>query len=467
MEWDLVVKNGTIVSNADLYKGSVYIKDGKIVAITSEPLMGETKKVIDASGQYVFSGFIDTHIHSRDPGATHKEDFYYSTKAAAAGGVTTVFEMPNTNPPINHASNYYSQVDHLKSKAWVDFGVWGISLGPVNLHELQGLHEAGVIGFKFFWGYAIHAKSYQLMYHYEDNMEEVIPPLNDGEVFDIFSEVSKTGNILAIHAENHDIIQQFTKKAKQSAGRSYEDFLNSRPNLAEELTIQTGIAMAKKTGARLHILHVSTAEGVALIRQAQKEGYHITAETCPHYLFLTNEDYERIGTSMKVYPLVKRKKDQDALWEGIKDRTLSLVCSDHAPHTEEEKEGDLWSIPAGMCGVETLVPLMLDAVNKGKIELVDLAFLLSESPAKLFGIDKQKGSIQVGKDADLTIVDKDLEYTLKRSDLHSKSKVTAFDGFHLKGKPTATIVRGNIVMLHGEILEKPIGQHVCPFNEGE
>lgn len=465
MVWDHVIKNGYLYSDSDFIKANVYIKDGKIAAVTEVELEGQALKVTDAAGQYVFPGFIDTHVHSRDPGAEYKEDFFHSTQAAAAGGITMVFEMPNTNPPINNVENLHKQEANLTPKAHVDFGIWGICLGDLNHKDIVPLHQAGVIGFKFFWGYAINSQTFALMYNYKDGDEGVIPPLPDGEVHDIFKEVEKTGQILAIHAENNEIIQRLTKQVEESGRRDYEALLEGRPNLAEEMTIQSGIALAKKLGTRLHILHVSTGEGVELVRQAQRDGYPITSETCPHFLFLNNEDYEKIGPQMKVYPPVKYKKDQEELWRGIRDGTVSIVCSDHAPHTEEEKDGDLWSIPAGMCGVETLAPLMLNAVSEGKIPLHLVGKLLSENPAKQFGIYPEKGSLAVGTDADITIVDMTKEMVIKRENLHSKSKVTAFDQFPVKGVPVATIVRGITVMENGEIISAPIGQIVRPKSQ--
>ena len=462
MAFDLLVKNGTIVTSKEEFSGNIYIKNGKIAAITNDELKDGVKEIVDAAGKYVFPGFIDTHVHSRDPGATYKEDFYHSTQAAAAGGVTTIFEMPNTNPPINNAANFQKQVANLQGKAFVDFGIWAICLGHTNLKEYEELQRAGVVGFKFFWGYAVHSKTFQLMYNYKPGMDDVIPPFTDGEVYEMFEEVAKTGQIFAIHAENNELIQTLTKRVEDRNGSTYLDLLEGRPSLAEELTIQSGIAMAKKTGARLHILHVSSAEGIEHVRQAQKEGYPITAETCPHYLFLSAEDYDNIGPQMKVFPPVKFKKDQEALWEALHDGTISLVCSDHAPHTEEEKDGDLWSIPAGMCGVETLVPLMLNAVNEGKITIHDAARLLSEGPAQLFKL-ANKGAIRVGADADLTIVDMTKESMIKRDQLHSKSKVTAYDGFNIKGVPVQTIVRGNTVMKDGEIIGQPTGNLITPI----
>lgn len=462
MKWDHVIKNGNIVTAEETYQANLYINDGKIISISTEELEGEAKETTDATGLYVLPGLIDTHIHSRDGGATYKEDFFHSTKAAAAGGITTVFEMPNTNPPVNNEENFHKQVGNLKKKAHVDFGIWGICLGDLNLNELQELNQAGVVGFKYFWGYAVDKNTYQLIYNYEEGMVDVIPPCDDGEVYRMLEEVAKTEKTFAIHAENSDLINYLTEKMKATGKSDYETVLASRPNLAEEMTIQAGIAMAKQTGTRLHILHVSSAEGVELISQAQAEGYPITAETCPHYLFLTNEDYEKIGPSMKVYPLVKHQKDQDRLWQGIADGTLSFVCSDHAPHTEEEKSGNLWSVPAGMCGVETLAPLMINAVSDSKLTLQQVVSLLSTNPAKQFGVYPQKGALQVGSDADVTIVDMNKETEIKRENLHSKSKVTAYDGVQIKGMPVMTIVRGTTVMKDGQIISEPLGQLVTP-----
>ena len=463
MYWDHIIKNGKIVTSSSIYPANIYVKNGKIASISNENTSNNAKEITDASGLYVLPGLIDTHVHSRDGGATYKEDFFHSTQAAAAGGITTIFEMPNTSPTINNTENFHKQVENLSKKAHVNFGLWGICLGDLNIKDFKSLHEVGVIGFKYFWGYAVNKYTFQLQYNYSDNMKEVIPPFDDGEIYDIFQEIAKTKQTLAIHAEDNELINRLTKKLGDSADNDYDNFLKTRPNLAEELTIQTAISMAKATGVRLHILHVSTAEGVDLIKEAQNKGYPITAETCPHYLFLTNEDYERIGPEMKIYPLVKYKKDQQRIWEGVMDGTISFVCSDHAPHTKEEKNGKLTSTPAGMCGVETLAPLMLNEVTKGRLTLGKIVSLLSENPAKQFGIFPKKGAIQVGADADLTIVDMQKEGVIQRNKLHSKSKVTAYDGFKIKGWPVQTIVNGISVMKNGVILSEPVGKLVKPL----
>jgi len=460
LNWDHVIINGTIVTGSETYKGNVYVKDGKISAITSEVLQGEAKETTDASGLMVLPGLMDTHVHSRDGGAKEKEDFFHSTQAAAAGGLTTIFEMPNAIPAITNVDRLNEQLENLTPKAHVDFGLWGLCLGDLNRNDLEELSKAGIVAFKFFWGYAINSETYQLVYNYDPSAKDVIPPLRDGEVYKIFEQVAKTEKLLAIHAENADLMETLTQRVKDEGDYTYEGLLRARPNIAEETIVNTAIAFSKATGARLHVLHASTKEAVKKVAEAKKEGLDVTVETCPQFLFLSNEDYDKIGPKMKVYPPVKYKSDQEGLWEGVKNETISLICSDHAPHTAEQKDGALWDIPAGMCGVETLAPLMIDAASRGVITLNEVVRLLSENPAKLFGIYPQKGSMEVGTDADFTLVDMNKSHVIHEKNLHSISKVTAFDGFEIKGYPVGTIVRGRTVMKNGEIVSEPFGKFI-------
>lgn len=462
MKWDHIILNGTIVTPNETFKGNIYIKDEKIAAITTQDLGGSYEELTDATGLLVLPGLMDTHVHSRDGGAPEKEDFFHSTQAAAAGGLTTIFEMPNAIPAITNTDRLKTQLANLTPKAHVDFAMWGLCLGDLNSADLPSLNEAGVIGFKFFWGYAINKETYQLIYNYDPKDTNAIAPLRDGEVYKIFEEVSKTKKLIAIHAENADLMETLTQRVKSQGDFTYEGLLKARPNLAEETVVQTAISFAKSTQARLHILHVSAKESVALIDRAKKEGYPVTAETCPHFLFLSNEDFEKVGPMMKVYPPVKYKDDQEKLWEGIQNNIITSVCSDHAPHTATQKDGKLWDIPAGMCGVETLAPMIIDAVSKGKITIHQLVALLSENPAKLYGIYPQKGSLQIGTDADITLVDMNKKFVIKGENLHSISKSTAFDGYEIQGAPVGTIVRGKTVMKNGEIISTPIGKFIRP-----
>lgn len=466
MQWDHIIKNGTLVTAQETYRANIYVKDGKIAAVTTEDLGGDAKEITDAEGKYVLPGFIDTHIHSRDGrnGAYEKEDFFHSSMAAAAGGVTTVYEMPNCNPAVYNTAMLHDLVEVITPKAHVDFGVWGLCLGDLNNADLKGLFEAGVVGFKFFWGYAIDAKSYQLIYNYRDGMENVLPPPDLGQIYKIFREVAKTGKMVAIHAEDFAIIKMLTEEVKQSGDKSYAAMLRSRPAMSETVIIETAISLARELNAHLHILHLAAGDGVELIRRAQAEGLKVTAETCPHYLALTDEDAERCGSMIKGYPPVRTRYDQDKLWEGLNDGTLSHVCSDHAPHTPAEKKLGLWEAPAGMATVETMSMVMLDAANRGKLTLNKVVKVLSEEPAKLYGTHPVKGALQAGADADLVLVDMDAEYVFHQESMHSRTKLSPYEGLTFKGKAVQTILRGRTIVKNGEILGAPSGRFIRPLS---
>lgn len=458
--FDLIIENGVVVTPAKSFAADVCVKDGKIASI-AQPLCGlEAAERIDATGLRVFPGFIDPHVHSRDGGATHKEDFYHSTRAAALGGITTIIEMPNAVPAVSDAARFLEQKANLESKAYVDFAMWALCVGKINNADLKELDTLGVAGYKFFWGYAINKTNYNLIYNYDENDNNVIKPLGDGEIFTIFEEVAKTGKVLSIHAENAGLIYELTKRVRiEDYPNEYEALLATRPSVAEETIVKTGISFAAETGARLHILHMSAGKSVALLREAKAAGLKVTGETAPHYLMLTNRDYERVGTIMKGYPPVRFQWDQDQLWQGLVDGTIDTIGSDHAPHTPEEKKGSLFKIPSGMCCMETTVPLMLNAVNQKKITENRLAAVLSENTAKLYGLYPRKGSMLPGTDADFTLVNMNKEKTLRNEDMLSKSKVSAFDGFHVKGVPVQTIVRGKALVKDGKLaLETSEGQ---------
>ena len=245
--------------------------------------------------------------------------------------------------------------------------------------------------------------------------------------------------------------------------KSYAAMLEGRPALAETMVIQDAIQIAGATGAHLHILHLACGDGVDLIREAQEKGINVTGETCPHYLYLTDEDAEKVGALIKGYPPVRTQYDQDKLWEGLRDGTLSLVCSDHAPHSVEEKSGSLWDAPAGMATIETMAMVMLDGVNRGKLTVNDLARVMSENPAKLYGTYPMKGSLEVGTDADLTIVDMDKEYTFHQEDMHSRTKLSPYNGRSFKGKVCKTILRGVTTAEDGEPVAEPMGKFIKPI----
>ena len=462
--WDHIIKNGTVVTGNDCFQADLYITGGKIVAVTKAELPEEGREVTDATGKYIFPGFIDPHVHSREGrfGARHKEDFSYSSASAICSGFTTIFEMPNCNPATWNVDEVHALEEEITPKAFSDFGLWGMCLGDINNRYIGAMSEAGVIGFKFFWGYAIDPRGYQLIYNYDKSMEHVVPPLDTGDIYKIFRAVAETGNVLAIHAENIDIIKALTEEARDGSLSPYDELLASRPVVSELSTISEAVLLAREFGTKLHILHVPSAGSADLIRMARREGVDITAETCPHYLALTNEDAERIGPRMKTHPLVRTKRDQEILWERIKDGTISFVASDHATHTFKDKAKPFWDALPGIAGLETMSMIMLDSVNKGMISLNDITRLLSENAARRYGLFPNKGSLEVGTDADIAIVDMDQEYVFKAEDMHSKIKMSPYDGMHFKGRVVKTFLRGKVVYDNGEIIGEPMGRMVRP-----
>ncbi|MBR3212023.1 MAG: allantoinase AllB [Firmicutes bacterium] len=462
--WDHVIKNGTLVTGGGVRKADICIKDGKIAALIEPGMPAEAAEVTDASGKYVFPGFIDPHVHSREGrfGAKHKEDFGYSSRAAACGGYTTIFEMPNCNPATWNADEVRTLSDEIETRAHCDFGIWGICLGEINNGLLKEMSDAGVIGFKFFWGYAIKPEGYQLVYNYDKSMTDLLPPPDTGEVYKIFRAVAETGKVLAIHAENVDIVKAMTEEAQKRPLRPYEELLESRPVVSELTTIAQAVLLSDELGTRLHILHVPSAGSADLIKLARERGTDVTCETCPHYLVFTDQDAERIGTKMKTLPLIRTREDRRVLWERVKDGTIDFIASDHAPHTREDKAGSFRTALPGISGVETMSAVILDSVNKGFISLPEAAALLSENAAKRYGIYPRKGSLEVGTDADIAIVDMDAEFVFREENMHNKIHMSPYDGMTFKGRAVKTLLRGKTVSENGEPVGGPTGRMVRP-----
>lgn len=457
---DLILKNGRIVTPHDDYRADIAVTDGQISAIGTLSEL-EAATVYDASGRIVLPGLIDEHVHSRDPGLTHKEDFEHSTRAAAAGGITTVLEMPNSVPPVSNADAFAARAEGLRGRAHVDFGLWGMVLGDVNTGELEGLAEAGVIGFKLFWGYALDRRTKALVYNPKPG-DDVIPPPDHGQVFEAFSVIAATDRPVAIHAEDAEIMARAAAAEMQAGSGGYDAFLRTRPVVAEAVTTATGIRIAKAAGAHLHILHMASEVGPQLVAQARADGSRVTGETCPHYLMLSDEDYERVGVAMKIYPPIRERRHQDELWRAIRYGGVQTLGSDHAPHADHEKQGDIFVAPAGAATIDATVPLMLDAVTRGRLSLGEVAALLAENPARIWGLYGKKGVIRVGADADFTVVDMEKEFRIEAAATYSKSHVNPYDGMRGRGSPVAAFVRGRQVMENGRVDGDPMGELLRP-----
>jgi allantoinase len=456
----LRIRHGIVVSSRGRFAADLLCVDGKIASIESRGSTTPVDSEVDASGLLVFPGFIDPHVHSRDPGLTHKEDFAHSSLAAAAGGITTLLEMPNSIPPVTDVATLREKATNYQQSAFVDFGLWALSLGSENLVDIPSLVNEGVVGVKLFWGYALNRLTKQLVYNLADEPPEnlVFPPDN-GVVLELFSVIAKTGALLAAHCEDRGVLEA----AQRALGRplsSYEDLLAARPDAAEAATIAVGVEFSRATGCRFHVVHMSSERGAAIVRQAQSDGIAVSAETCPQYLSLTDQDFASIGPLMKVYPPVRRKGDQEALWRAVEDGTICSVGSDHAPHTADEKRQGLAVQPAGTVGVETLVPVMLNQMTNGRIAAERLAWVLSEGTARLYGLYPQKGAILPGSDADFTLVDPEADFTIMNESLHSKHPISPWHERRGRGRVRLGILRGEVIMRDGSPNGLPRGQFV-------
>ncbi len=452
MPVDLIVKGGTIVTPLAHRRGHVLIHNGKIVEIMVGDVLPQSREVIDATGLHVLPGLIDPHVHFRAPGLEHKEDFETGSQAAACGGITTVLDMPNTVPPTSTIEGFEAKAACAQGRSYVDYGLYAVIVEG-NLDQVLPLADAGVVGYKIFLGETVGK----------------LPAPSDGEIIDTWRVMARTGLRCGVHAEDNGIILYLRKKLQAQGRKDPLAHVESRPSVAEAEAISRAILFAREAGSRLAILHMSAAEGVELVRRAKESGVDVIAETAPHYLLLEAEDMVQmgLGTLMKMNPPIRARAHGEALWRGLLDGTIDVIGTDHSPHTPEEKlaaapMGDIWQAMAGMVGVETGVPLMLTQVNAGRLSLTRYVEVAAEGPARAWNLWPRKGNLGRGADGDLTIVDLGREGVIDRSKLHSKSKVTPFHGFRVKGLPVYTIVRGHMVMKHGELYGNPIGQLLRP-----
>jgi allantoinase len=455
----LEIANGTLITSRGLVREDVVCRDGVVerVGDTGNETVDEQ---IDARGMLVFPGFMDPHVHSRDPGLTHKEDFAHSTRAAAAGGVTTLCEMPNAIPPVTSADILEQRAAQHARVAHVDFGLWGMALGQENLGDIAGLFRAGAIGVKLFWGYALHRQTHVLVYNLADvPAEDLIPPPGNGDVLELCREVARVGGLLAAHCEDRGVIDVAERRLERPI-TSYAELLEIRPATAESVSIAVAAELSAASGCRFHVVHTASQSGIDAVRRAQRDGVPLTAETCPHYLTFSAADFAELGVTMKVYPPIRGDADQAALWDAVRDGTITSIGSDHAPHTLEEKSQGLASAPAGVQGVETLGPVMVDAMLNDRITPQRLAWVLSEGTARLYGLYPRKGTIQIGADADFTLVDPSATTVVDNSHLHSKQPQSPWHGRRLRGALKMTILRGQVIARDGEPLGEPHGRFV-------
>lgn len=438
---DLVIHGGRVVSHDSVINASIAIKDGLVLAIGADQAMPEAIDTLDAAGLYVLPGVIDVHVHFRDPGYTHKEDWASGTAAAAFGGVTTVFDMPNTIPSTGTPELLAEKHAIAASKAHIDFGLYGL-LGEDTIDAVPALVEGGVIGFKCYMG----------------NTFGKIPSPSTGAMLRGFEVVARTGKRISLHAETNSIMEWRESRIRAAGRKDPLAHLASRPAVVAVEAVGRAALLAEWTGARIHILHISSAEELRPLREAKARGVDVTGETCPHYLMLSSDDYASLRGIIRVNPPVREKRNQEPIWQAIADGTIDVIATDHAPHTFEEKtREDIFTVDCGFPGTELQMPLMLTEVHKGRLSICDYVRLSSYNPARIFGLHPRKGVLQPGAEADITIVDLDHAWVIDDAKLQSRSKVSPWHGRAVRGLPKHTLVRGKFVMRDRKLMKDSAG----------
>jgi dihydroorotase len=427
---DLVINGGTIVSPDAEYPASIAIRNGVILAIGAAEAMPPAKQTLDASGLHILPGAIDVHVHFRDPGYPQKEDFASGTAAAAFGGVTCVFDMPNTLPTVGTAEALADKHRIASEKAFVDYGLYAV-LGEDSLAQVDALIDGGIIGFKLYMG----------------NTFGRIPSPTTGAMLEAFEVVAPTRKRISLHAETNSIMERRESRLRAAGRTEPMAHLAARPAVVAVEAVARAAILAEWTGARIHVLHISSAAELRPLAEAKARGVDITGETCPHYLLLCETDYEIFGGIIRVNPPVREAPNRQLLWNALKDGTIDMIATDHAPHAPDEKtRNDIWTVDCGFPGVETQMPLMLTEINRGRATLQDYVRWSAESPAKIWGLYPRKGALTVGSDADIAIVDLNREWTIDDALIQSRAKISPWHGRQATALPIHTLVRGRFVM---------------------
>lgn len=443
---DLVIRNGVVVFPDRVEKADIGVSDGKIVEISQE-ISQDGKEVIDAAGKHIFPAATDGHVHFDDPGRTEWETIKNGSQALAAGGGGVFFDMPlNSSPCTLDRVNFEKKLAIAKRDSVCDFGLWG-GLCPTNLDKLEELAECGVVGFKAFSCFS--------------GIDE-FPGIDDYTAYKGMEKLKKLNLPLMVHCENDGITGKVTglKNAQNKTG--VKDYFEAHAPITEIESISRMITFAEETGCKLIIAHVSTAKGVELVTEARKRGVDISCETIGHYLILTDEDVERLGTLGKCSPPIRDAANQQKMWGKLFNGEITFISSDHSPSDPKLKEKEFMKAWGGISGCQSTLPAVLThGYHDRKLMLTKVAALTASNVNEVFHI-KGKGKIQTGFDADFAIVDLDKEYVLDADSLFYLHKVSPYVGMKFKGQVTQTIVRGRTIFQDGKITAVSGGKLITP-----
>lgn len=458
MQLDTLITNARVVLETGLAAVDVGIRDGRIAALTSNSEGVSAAETIDAAGKLLLPGAIDIHFHCRAPAYPQRGDFATETRAAAAGGVTTVFEMPISKPCCATGDIFRMRRGLAERDAYVNVGLYGAP-GLLDRAAIADMAAEGAIGFKIFMTAAPKGR--------DDEFEGLCLP-HTPEQYQALQLVAETGLVCAVHAENNQLLEWHTAQLIAAGRNDVPAHGESRPPHVEAQAIATLLTLNESIGANLHIAHVSCAQALAVIRRFKAGGAKVSAETCPHYLLFTEDDLERVGPFAKINPPLRTAEDQSALWDGLLDGALMAITTDHSPFTVEEKERareDIWATPPGAPGVEELLLGVMHEALNGRLSIEQAVDLVATNGAKRFGVYPERGHIGIGAAADLVIYNPAAQTTISAERLFSKARDCdkLYAGMTFQGAIERTIVNGKTVFADGQITGAPgDGQFVRP-----
>lgn len=444
---DLLVTGGELMTPGGPLMGTLGIKDGRIAFVSSSGWTPPAKRVVDVAGRVVVPGFIDTHVHFRDPGLTYKEDFTTGSMAAAAGGVTCVVDMPNNKPGINTTERFRGKLDTIAEKSVVDYALYA---GATNLPEIPGMLDAGAVGVKVFM-----VRDPKSNYPHDPELFTG----DDGVLYDTIKLAREHGSYCAVHPTNQQIFEHESRKRWAAGTMGPRDFMEAyfgENFVSDHTAMSTLVEMATAANARVHILHLRSEGGIRLIQRAKNDGVAVTMEVNPKYILHTVEEMDRLGPRCTPYGI--GRENQERIFACMREGWVDVLATDHAPHTRDELEPgwtDAWSIPFGNPQLDHYLPALLTRVAEGAISLGALVRMGAENPARLLGLYPRKGAIQVDADADLTVLDLGQEGTLRDDEVYTKVGWSPYSGRRYKGRAVMTIVRGAIVMQNGKVTGEP------------